>query len=456
MAGSKKKKAVRRGLNRKQFLLGLVVVCGAALIIECALLIHTFSKKKEKPKENTTPTPTAAVAEQTQPTEIPKPTPGEPWGYTMKSYDCNGGGRELVYSVLRDYDEWGRKTRQYTWSRYEAMGRATEDDCTYFYDEGGRMLSESRVIMDGHGNAATRYYDHYYYKEEDGRLLVAKETHGANDDVVNVEESIYDEQGRLVQISSGIDGRMVGVEARKYDDFGNLIERTMLEKGVMGLDEPVIRYNSQEDKTYRTDRREGRTEAWSYDEQGRLRLVESYYDGELNGTFSFVYNGDGRICRKRLMYDSKGVLCVENEYDETGLPVSHKVFSAGEQVIGVEYDWTVEYAPLKAFKKAKETYLSGFTRWVIAYDYREDLAQGEFTPLSCFDVSKNSLECPYLTTEGAVMFLEISDDQITVETDGRVTIRDGAYVYTFDSLGRLLSKKIPIEDGGRLYEYSYH
>ena len=64
MAGSKKKKAVRRGLNRKQFLLGLVVVCGAALIIECALLIHTFSKKKEKPKENPTPTPTAAVAEQ--------------------------------------------------------------------------------------------------------------------------------------------------------------------------------------------------------------------------------------------------------------------------------------------------------------------------------------------------------------------------------------------------------
>lgn len=88
MAGSKKKKAVRRGLNRKQFLLGLVVVCGAALIIECALLIHTFSKKKEKPKENPTPTPTVAVAEQTQPTETPKPTPGEPWGYTMKSYEA--------------------------------------------------------------------------------------------------------------------------------------------------------------------------------------------------------------------------------------------------------------------------------------------------------------------------------------------------------------------------------
>ena len=108
MAGSKKKKAVRRGLNRKQFLLGLIVVCGAALIIECALLIHTFSKKKEKPKENPTPTLTAAVAEQTQPTETPKPTPGEPWGYTMKSYEAFDDERRTMHVETHDYDACGQ------------------------------------------------------------------------------------------------------------------------------------------------------------------------------------------------------------------------------------------------------------------------------------------------------------------------------------------------------------
>ena len=47
----KQKKKFR--LTRKQFIIGVVAICGIALIIECALLVHTFSKGKgDKKKGN--------------------------------------------------------------------------------------------------------------------------------------------------------------------------------------------------------------------------------------------------------------------------------------------------------------------------------------------------------------------------------------------------------------------
>ena len=253
MAGSKKKKAVRRGLNRKQFLLGLIVVCGAALIIECALLIHTFSKKKEKPKENPTPTPTVAVAEQTQPTETPKPTPGEPWGYTMKSYEAFDDERRTMHVETHDYDACGREEHRYIWEdSLSYLGYLTEEDYLFTYDENGRILSEKKEVKNGEGVVTGVLTTEYTYYEGE-QLTVFMKTYNAAGTVTESGKSTYDNQGRLLRREYYYaNGETRSSETRRYDDYGNLIERTL--SGDYDIDkELIITYDEKERKSERID-----------------------------------------------------------------------------------------------------------------------------------------------------------------------------------------------------------
>lgn len=49
-------------LTKKQFIIGIVAICGIALIIEAVLLVHMLSKRQEKGNgEENTPTPTESV-----------------------------------------------------------------------------------------------------------------------------------------------------------------------------------------------------------------------------------------------------------------------------------------------------------------------------------------------------------------------------------------------------------
>jgi YD repeat-containing protein len=459
MAGSKKKKAARRGLNRKQFLLGLVVVCGAALIIECALLIHTFSKKKEKPKENPTPTPTAAVAEQTQPTETPKPAPGEPWGFTMKSYEVTGENRQRIYTVTHDYDENGNEVHCYEWKDETSyLGRLKEEEYFYTYNENGRILSEEKTEMDGNGTVLRSFKTTYRYLEEEP-LTVEKNTYDTDGTVVETEELTYDEQGRLLSRAVRSRERWTA-EKRRYDDFGNLVERTI--QGDYDTDkEMVITYDEEGHKSERIETYLGTVskEIWFYDEQGRPELIEQYYEGQRIGKFIFSYDGDERICQKRSEYDESGRLKSENRYDKQGRLLARKCYSSeGEVFIDDKFDWEAEDKPAAGLRFAKETMMTGATKWVLAYPYLHPVEA--FTPLSCFDISKPELNGPYLSEVGTELFLVYIDSITMVDGDTCITSSALNNQYKFDEQGRLCYEVDTYNINGRekslIYEYTFY
>ena len=71
-------------LTKKQFIIGVLVVCGIALIIECALLVHTFSKGKgDKKKGNAGKAGTEKRAENA----------AEALSYTLTTYRYETGSR---------------------------------------------------------------------------------------------------------------------------------------------------------------------------------------------------------------------------------------------------------------------------------------------------------------------------------------------------------------------------
>ena len=462
MAGSKKKKAIRRGLNRKQFLLGLVVVCGAALIIECALLIHTFSKKKEKPKENPTPTPTAAVAEQTQPTETPKPTPGEPWGYTMKSYEAFADERRAMYVETHDYDAWGREEHRYIWEdSLSYLGYLTEEDYLFTYDENGRILSEKKEVKNGEGVVTGVLTTEYTYYEGE-QLTVFMKTYNAAGTVTESGKSTYDNQGRLLRREYYYaNGETRSSETRRYDDYGNLIERTL--SGDYDIDkELIITYDEKECKSERIDYYLDSVskDVWFYDEQGRLTTIEAYYQGRLIGKYFFYYDGDERICRKRTEYDGVGNLISESVYDEKGMILGYKRWIDGvlEDYNDHEFTWEAEDEPLTELYRVINRWKSGPQKRYLLYPYRYEIS--EFTPLDCFNTRSSDIVVGagvWVSADGAWAVLDV--ESISDSKEGIVSVTSYGSRYDFDYQGRLVYQegKPASNTGSRwIYEYTYY
>lgn len=462
MQETQKKKETKRGLSRKQFLLGLIVVCGIALIIECALLIHTFSKKKEKPKENPTPTPTVAVAltEETRPTETPEPTPtGEAWGYTMRGYDAFGDERRVFRVETHDYDIEGREEHRYIWEDSTSyLGYLTEEDYLFTYDENGRILSEKKEVKNGEGVVTGVLTTEYTYYEGE-QLTVFMKTHNAAGTVTESGKSTYDDQGRLLRREYYYaNGETRSSETRRYDDYGNLIERTL--SGDYDIDkELIITYDEKERKSERIDYYLGTVskEVWFYDGQGRPAMIESYYQGKMTYKTLFYYDGDERICRKRAEYDWEGKLAAEYEYDEKGLIISQKWWIDGvlEDCYDSEFTWEAEDEPLTEYYRVTERWKSGPESRHLAYPYQYEIS--DFTPLSCFDISCISLGSPYVSTEGVWQILDANS--VSDDGEGTVTVMSNGNRYDFDYNGRIVyfGGMPAINTGSRtIREYTYY
>ena len=266
MQETQKKKETKRGLSRKQFLLGLITVCGIALIVEAALLIRMFTKKTKK--ENPTPAPTVPVTEESTPTATPEPTPtGEAWGYTMRGYEAFGDERRVNRVETHDYDIEGREEHRYIWEDSTSyLGYLTEEDYLFTYDENGRILSEKKEVKNGEGVVTGVLTTEYTYYEGE-QLTVFMKTYNAAGTVTESGKSTYDDQGRLLRREYYYaNGETRSSETRRYDDYGNLIERTL--SGDYDIDkELIITYDEKERKSERIDYYLGTVskEVWFYD-----------------------------------------------------------------------------------------------------------------------------------------------------------------------------------------------
>ena len=458
MQETQKKKETKRGLSRKQFLLGLITVCGVAIIIEAALLIRMFTKKTKK--ENPTPTPTVPVTEEVKPTATPEPTPaGEAWGYTKRSYDVLGDERRVMRVETHDYDMAGREEHRYIWEDSTSfLGHLTEEDYVFTYDENGRILSEKKEIRNGQGAVTGALTTEYTYTEGE-QLSVLKKIRDTKGTVTESEKSIYDNQGRLLLREHYYgNGEMRCSEKRRYDDYGNLIERTL--SGDYDADQAlIITYDEQERKSERIDYYQGSVskDVWFYDGQGRPKTIEYYYEGQLIGKWLFYYDGDERICRKRTEFDSEGNLLDESEYDEKGLIISDKVWIDGvlEECYEWEFTWETEDEPLSGFYRVTERWKSGPEFRYLAYPYEFEIS--EFTPISCFDIRSKSLESPYVSTEDVWELMKV--DSVSNDGAGNVSVKSWGDRYVFDEHRRLvlIEDTINSETGEQwIYEYTYY
>ena len=458
MQETQKKKETKRGLSRKQFLLGLITVCGVAIIIEAALLIRMFTKKTKK--ENPTPTPTGTVTEEVKPTATPEPTPtGEAWGYTKRSYDVLGDERRVMRVETHDYDMAGREEHRYIWEDSTSfLGHLTEEDYVFTYDENGRILSEKKEIRNGQGAVTDVFTTEYTYYEGE-QLTVFMKTHNAAGTVTESGKSTYDDQGRLLRREYYYaNGETRSSETRRYDDYGNLIERTL--SGDYDIDkELIITYDEKERKSERIDYYLGTfsKEVWFYDGQGRPAKIESYYEGKMTDKALFYYDGDERICRKRAEYDGEGKLAAEYEYDEKGLIISQKWWIDGvlEDWYDWEFTWEAEDEPLTEYYRVTERWKSGPEFRYLAYPYQYEIS--EFTPISCFDRRSTALGGVYVSTEDVWELMKV--DSVSNDGAGNVSVISWGDRYVFDEHRRLvlIEDTIDSETGEQwVYEYTYY
>ena len=458
MQETQKKKETKRGLSRKQFLLGLITVCGVALIVEAALLIHMFTKKTKK--ENPTPAPTVPVTEESTPPATPEPTPtGEARGYTKRSYDVLGDERRVMLVETHDYDMAGREEHRYIWEDSTSyLGHLTEEDYLFTYDESGRILSEKKEIRNGQGAVTDVFTTEYTYTEGE-QLSVLKRIRDTKGSVTESEKSTYDDQGRLLQREYYYgNGERRYSEKRRYDDYGNLVERTL--SGDYDVDlELIITYDEQERKSERIDYYQGTVskDVWFYDGKGRLTTIEAYYEGRFTGKWLFYYDGDERICRKRTGFDSKGNLTEECEYDEKGLILSYRHWVDGvlEDYNTHEVTWEAEDEPLTEFYRVTERWKSGVEFRYLAYPYQHEIS--EFTPISCFDREYGLLASLYGSTEDVWELMKV--DSVSNDGAGNISVMSWGDRYVFDEHGRLvlIEDTINSETGEQwVYEYTYY
>ena len=323
------KKRGSRGVSRKTFILGVIVLCLVALIAEVVLLVHGFSKKSDK-KQPTQVTPTQVVKNDTTPeptaTQAPTPTP-EPDHYESvwklaKEYKTGSQGQKNSVCFM-EYDEQGRESKRIVFD--EDLGTPKETD-VFRYDRSGIIL-----------------VDRWIPSEEDGELTETLCFHIAADNMSFLYHTYY------LDLEKG-----ETVDSVQYDDGGNL---TALTSSYLPYTEAPERYVTDWEidsdgvlKGFRVAANGLiRIVTMQYDDSGRLtgratdfgsEAMENfdpwsigYKDGitylteEGNGIFTYVYRDGNLIMMTRYMgyrYDWPGALVVSNE--KYASPYSERTF----------------------------------------------------------------------------------------------------------------------------------
>lgn len=212
-----KKNGKKLNLTKRQFIIAIAAVCGIALIIEAALLVHTFSKGKgDKKKGNAGKAGTEKRAENA----------AEALSYTVTTCRYEDGKRilEKIYTV--EVDESGRLVHEHTYRSAELQGEDAEsdEDVVYTYDEQGRLIKEEHTTNRQLPETAKYRFEYVY----DGPMnssfpvRVVKKKIDETGKKIEEEEFWYDTNDKLGVYAKYVDGRSVCEERISHNKNGNL------------------------------------------------------------------------------------------------------------------------------------------------------------------------------------------------------------------------------------------
>ena len=291
-------------LTKKQFVIGIAAVCGIALIIECALLIHTFSKGKGDRKKGDSGK--KGPGKQTE-------AAAEAINYTATTYRYENGEKilEAVETYERDPD--GRPLHVHSHRTAALTGETgdSDEDVVYSYDDQGRLVKEVHTT-DRNLPKATTYRYEYDYESYGGTPITVKRKINEEEIQVEVEQSWYNDAGKMTYYSWSSGDGIIKEEHRAYNAMGNLIAAQTTDQDG---------FHAEYDETARVSDRylQGRLVCRNhFDEEGRLIRSE---DIDIDGNLQFytVYEyASGPLCTKSTRRTAADVLLYERVFDEQG------------------------------------------------------------------------------------------------------------------------------------------
>ncbi|MBQ1852413.1 MAG: hypothetical protein II134_01085 [Lachnospiraceae bacterium] len=287
-------------LTRKQFIIGIVAICGIALIIECALLIHTFSKGKgDKKKGNAGRAGTEKREENT----------AEALSYTVTTYRYENGEQILEKVETLETDCDGRILHEHTFRAAPLKGENSDEDVVYTYDEEGRLIKEVHTTNQNRSDKTTFRYD---YETYGGEPITVKRKINEEGKTVEAEGSTYDKNGKMVNYT-WTNKELFREERRTYNAMGNLIAAQTTDQDG---------FHAEYDETARVSDwfLQGRLSLRNYfDEEGRLiRSEEIGTDGDPQSYTVYEY-ASGPICTKSTTRNAiDGSPFYEKVFDEQG------------------------------------------------------------------------------------------------------------------------------------------
>ena len=297
----KQKKKFR--LTRKQFIIGIVAICGIALIIECALLVHTFSKGKgDKKKGNA-----GRAGTEKQAGDV-----AEALSYTVTTYRYENGEQILEKVETLETDCDGRILHEHTFRAAPLKGENSDEDVVYTYDEEGRLIKEVHTTNQNRPDKTTFRYE-YDYESYGGTPITVKRKINEEEIQVEVEQSWYNDAGKMTYYSWSSGDGIIKEEHRTYNAMGNLIAAQTTDQDG---------FHAEYDETARVSDRflQGRLVCRNhFDEEGRLiRSEEIGTDGDPQSYTVYEY-ASGPICTKSTTRNAiDGSPFYEKVFDEQG------------------------------------------------------------------------------------------------------------------------------------------
>ena len=306
-------------LTRKQFIIGIVAICGIALIIESVLLIRTFAKRQEKGKSDGNNSALKKVA-----AEVKKPE-----SYTRKIYIAGSKGEKELTSIKSvEYDSDGRLCREYyrgvTYYQGNPYVEWWTTNIEYYYDESDRVVLEDwNEIIDWprkNETHETKRKISYTYKDGNPSEVFIRSVDENGILVYTVEEKYNDAGVCISRIKQEFfNGTSYKTEDIAYNDRGDI------------LTADYIRVTS-DGKVWETEK-----DQYSYYASGiRKTLLEQQYDGAglLKKSLECSYNEYGAEISRTVLY--RGEWRQNFVYDENERKVT-PISEDGIKYYGIKY-----------------------------------------------------------------------------------------------------------------------
>lgn len=306
----------RRRLTKKQFIIGIVAICGIALIIEGALLIRMFTKNRKKPDtEEKKPVLVGGV-------EPEKGRTAE--SYIRREYQTYSDYEPELKTVKQvEYDDNGRLYHVYLWENLYYRGppyeRQYSSEVFYSYDEHGKVLQEDWAWKNYYPRTEESYESKeqisYEYKDGDSPEVLIQTVDG-NGELKSRTEEKYNENGIPVSHTKYeyYDGNEIKTEDKTFDEHGNVISEVLVKLD----DEGKVKWTEKNTFSYYESGVKKTSSEEDFDENNLMKRLRSSRYNECGIEISRdVFNKDG--LKHEVVYD-------ENERKVTNELLGDKYF----------------------------------------------------------------------------------------------------------------------------------